>query len=315
VEEAPATPAERFPVETRATVDRAIATTGDIINYRVTVNYDAGYDVEIPEPGAEIAGFRIIDVGREEPRPLRDGRIEEERWYQLRADLIGSYVLPPVTVSYRERSEAKREPESDDSTVPLDSDLESVKTSAIFVEVESVLPTDGQAEDIRDLKPLRRIQPRWPWPWIGVAIAGVLALLGAALYFLRRARRGLEEPATPPHERAFELLRALRETDFEDPEAVRRFYFSISEAIREYVEGRYGLNATDLTTEEIVSALPTLEKLGGEERGSLRLFLVDTDQVKFADHEPSQPEIEETYERALDFVETTRPMELEEEVA
>jgi hypothetical protein len=150
---------------------------------------------------------------------------------------------------------------------------------------------------------------------MGVALAVVLSLLGGALYFHRRGRRGLEEPAIPPHERAFEFLRALRETDFDDPAAVRRFYFSISEAIREYVEGRFGLNATDLTTEEIVSALPTLEDLDGEERGSLRLFLVDTDQVKFADHEPSQPEIEETYERALGFVETTRPMELEEVVA
>jgi hypothetical protein len=312
VEEAPAIPAEQSPVETRATVDRAIATTGDIINYRVTVNYDGGYEVEIPEPGAEIAGFRIIDVGREEPRALRDGRIEEERWYQLRADLVGSYVLPPVTVSYRPRSEGEKEPESEDSSALVASDWETVKTSAIFVEVESVLPTDGQAEDIRDLKPLRRVESRRPWTLIVIALAVGLSLLGVALYFYRRGRLGLEEPAIPPHERAFELLRALRETDFEDPAAVRSFYFSISEAIREYVEGRYGLNATDLTTEEIVSALPTLDDLGGTEQGSLRLFLVETDQVKFADHEPSQPEIEETYERALGFVETTRPLELEE---
>ena len=53
-----------------------------------------------PRPAADIAGFRIIDVGSEEPREEGDRRIEE-RWYKLRADLVGSYVLPPVEVAYR----------------------------------------------------------------------------------------------------------------------------------------------------------------------------------------------------------------------
>jgi hypothetical protein len=295
------------PVEARAAVDRAVATTGDLITYRVTVDYDAAYGVEIPEPGAEIAGFRIIDLGREEPQRSEE-RIVEERWYRLRADLVGSYVLPPVTVSYRRSVEdGLSASESTEQAA-----VETVETSAIFVEVESVLPVDGGAEDIRDLKPLRRIGRGPPWVWIGAAL-GLVLLAAGVVALLRWWRREVVAPQVPPHELAFAALDALRGTDFSDPRAVRRFYFAISEVVRAYVEGRFGLNATDLTTEEILAGLSGLSELDGEASASLGRFLLDTDQVKFAHHGPTPAEIEATYEGALSFVETTGPAAPEQE--
>jgi hypothetical protein len=106
---------------------------------------------------------------------------------------------------------------------------------------------------------------------------------------------------------AFAELEALRGTDFDDPVAVRRFHFRISEVVRTYVEGRWSLNATDLTTEEILAALATLSDLAPPEAGRLGEFLQTTDRVKFAEHRPPPSEIEQTWERALAFVEATRP--------
>ena len=67
------------PVETRSSVDRAVATTGDLITFSVTVDYESTLEVRIPEPGSEIAGFRIVDIGREEPLDNR-GRIVENNF-------------------------------------------------------------------------------------------------------------------------------------------------------------------------------------------------------------------------------------------
>lgn len=310
------------PVEARATVDRAVATTGDLITYTVTVEHDPDLAVTLPEPGSRIAGFRIVDVGREEPREV-GGRIVEERWYRLRADLVGSYVLPPVTVTYRQvgqvgtddgvENAAGEEAESaaGDGGATREG---SIETSEIFVEVESVLPADGEAADIRDLKPLVPPEDRPPWVWIAAGGGGLLLAAGlfAAWWWRRRPPR----PATPPvpaHEVAFAALDALRRTDFTDPAAVRRYYFALSEVVRTYVEARWGLNATDLTTEEILVALHELRGLPREPAGELRRFLRETDQVKFASHRPSEPEIAEAYERALSFVEATRPQPLEPE--
>ena len=297
-------PVERDPVETRSRVDRAVATTGDVITYTVTVDHDPAYEVELPETGADIAGFRIIDVGSEEPRD-ENGRRILERWYKLRADLVGSYVLPPVEVAYRPAPAGGEDVEVGEASAEAPQ-AQTVNTSEIFIEVQSVLPEGGEVTDIRGLKPLRQVETPAPW-WLWAAAGGggaLLALAGVLLW--RRMRRRVEAPPRPAHEIAFEALARLRDTDFEDSEAMRRFHFEISEVIRAYVENRFTLNATDLTTEEIVGALDELRGLAGDDGERLRRFLAATDRVKFAAYEPSETEIEETYEGALSFVEATR---------
>ena len=323
-------PAEPLPpVSASTAVDKAVATTGDVITYTVTVEHDAKIQVDIPEPGAQIAGLRIIDTGGD-PATTKKGRTYVRRWYKLRADLVGAYILPPVTLHYRDPtpqpqptpprtgadrvapqgSEGPPRPsgETDPEKQAVGGD-KTVSTSEIFIEVKSVLPADGEAKDIRDLKPL--VVPKKPvWPWL--AGAGAIVFLGAGIgawIWVRRRKRRLVVPPPPPHEIAFAALDALRNTDFTNPEAVRQYFYALSEVLRAYIEGRFTLNATDLTTEEILPRLADLPLLSSEQRAKLREFLVATDLVKYAQYQAGKPEIESAYERALTFVETTRPAE------
>ena len=82
-----------------------------MITYEVVVERDAQVEVHFPEPGTQIAGFRIIDLGRDPDRIKKD-RIVSRRWYQLRADLVGSYILPaaPRWLSPARRHEAPLDP-------------------------------------------------------------------------------------------------------------------------------------------------------------------------------------------------------------
>ncbi|MEZ4271012.1 MAG: hypothetical protein R3C68_06140 [Myxococcota bacterium] len=318
------------PVVVRSSVDKAVATTGDVITYEVLIEYKPQVTINVPEPGADIAGFRIIDLGVERSQ-LEDGRNAERRWYKLRADLVGSYVLPSIHITYTDTQahdpqsavppssvspgNSDRPPEQDQEggvakTAPAES-AQSVSTSEIFVEVKSVLPTEGEASDIRGLKPLHRVERRLPWGPIGAGAA--LCAVGIFLFaWLRRKRQISAIPADPPHEIAFAALNELRQTDFKDPEQLRRYYFSLSEVLRSYVEARFALNATDLTTPEILHRLRDIDEMNTVARRNFTSFLRATDQVKFAGHTPSPQEIATTYDEALSFVEDTREVSDEE---
>jgi len=121
--------------------------------------------------------------------------------------------------------------------------FKTLSTSEIFLEVKSVLPKDGEAKDIRDLKPL--IVPKKPvWPYLAAGGAFlVLGLAVGALVWARRRRKQLVVPPPPPHEVAYAALDALRNTDFTNREAVEAYFYALSEILRTYIEGRFTLNA------------------------------------------------------------------------
>ncbi|MEE8409284.1 MAG: hypothetical protein V3T05_06750 [Myxococcota bacterium] len=298
----PEIPSEPKPlVHAETSVDRAVATTGDLITYSIVVEHDASIEVQIPEAGAEIAGLRIVDLGRDPPK-TDNGRVTRRRWYSLRADLVGSYVLPPLTVTFRK-------PAADAGTAAdgeaAESELVRLHTSEIFIEVKSVLPADGEATDIRDIKPLQRRRYSPPWWTFALAGSALLLVAGIVILLLLRRRAEVVVPAPPPHEIAYAALDSLRTTDFLDSAALRRYYFALSEVLRTYVEGRFTVNATDLTSEEILPRIAALGDLPPTEQVRLRDFLAETDRVKFAAYVPAMPEVEATYEKALTFIETT----------
>ena len=167
-----AKPAARPPIEVEARVDRATATTGDEITYSVTIHYDPEVKLQsLPEFGADIGGFRVIAMGEDDPRELEE-RLVERKWYTLKADLVGSYVLPPVIISYEYQNEQKE-----------------VKTTKIFVEVKTVLDQEGEPKDIRDIKPLAKIERDLRRMYVmAAAIAlGMVLAAGGAFFFWRKS--------------------------------------------------------------------------------------------------------------------------------
>ncbi|MBI2571401.1 MAG: hypothetical protein HYV63_30710 [Candidatus Schekmanbacteria bacterium] len=289
-----ATPAKRDPVEVEAQVDSAQATTGDQILFSVRVDTQTGAEISIPEVGADIGGFRVIDMGRDEPVESL-GRTVMRRWYKLRADIVGSYVLPAVEVSFKlpDGTEGKR------------------KAPEIFVEVKTVLAAEGAEQDIRGLKRLRAVKRPFP-VWAVYAGGGLLLVAGSttALWIHHRRRRGLAgAPLVPAHVAAYAELDRLRQLDLSTSEGIRAFFFGISAALRLYLERRFGLAATDMTSEQLLVAARGLPDLDRENRTRLESFLRGTDQVKFADHAPADTEVEAVYEAALKVVETTEPVE------
>jgi hypothetical protein len=144
----------------------------------------------------------------------------------------------------------------------------------------------------------------------GLLAAGIGAII--ALLVRRRLRgRKPAAPAAPPrpaHEVAMEKLDRLGGLLAEGGD-LRQFYFELSEAIREYLGGRFGFDSLEMTTEELVAAMRRvpLESARGVVGSEIEGWLSSCDLVKFAKVSPSAEQARGALETAIRMVAATRP--------
>lgn len=154
-------------------------------------------------------------------------------------------------------------------------------------------------DDIRPLKDLAEIKGGFP---LGFFIMLLLIVVGVAVAFIyfKKKRHSTEEtvaPPRPPEEIAMEAFRSLQGMGLVQKGMVKEYYIKLSDIIRIYIEGRYGVFALDRTTWELYQEM-RLRKIERAHVDKIRDFLEDCDLVKFAKYIPTEKEIEEAYERA-----------------
>lgn len=261
---------ESLPLQITAQVDNAKPATNDTILYTVTVDKDERLAVEIPQFGANIAGLRVTDAGQGPTRQAA-GRQITSYWYKMRADISGVYLLPAVEIPY-----ARPEWYQNDGNTE---ELLTAKTAEIFLEVDSRI-ADGGSLVLRELKPLPRVQSEIPWLWIIIAVVVLFAVCG--VWFMRRRQREEVTVIRPAHEIAYDGLAALVDIALSDEAAQRNFFFRLSAVLREYLENRFGINATDMTTEEVSRVLLNITELDDPHKRASLNMLRSYDRVKYA---------------------------------
>ena len=147
------------------------------------------------------------------------------------------------------------------------------------------------------------------WPWL--AGAGVLA----ALFFLFRLykNRTVEEeevyvPPIPAHITALASLRALEHKEAWKSEEKKAYYSELTYTIRLYLEQRFGINAVEQTTREIIAEL-ILADISETDKDYLRKILSRADMVKFAKVIPTNEDSQESLLKSINFVEKTKKEE------
>ena len=287
---------EPFPVQLTATVDQAVATTSTEITFTVTLTTIPEYkSLKIPEFGDSIRGFRVIDFGNDLGAKNDDGQWVKARWYKLKADVSGSYLLPSVTVTYKDSQDRQQQ----------------ATTSEIFVEINSKgqedasNSTEGKEEDIRDIKSLQST-PVDPIVYLLLGIiVGVLFLFGVIYYLVRRKGKQ-EAPKEPPETIALEKLAQLKTANLLTEGRVKEFHFKVSETLRNYIEDRYHFPASDRTNEEIKDTIHTIP-LNEEQKSQFLDILSETDIVKFTDFNPGHDRSLQILAYSEKFVENTKP--------
>lgn len=145
------------------------------------------------------------------------------------------------------------------------------------------------------------------WTTLLIVVAA-LAVVGLVVWLgLRRKRSAAPTaPRKTPSELARERLTAARA--LMDPQRAREFSQAVSEAVREYVEGRFGARAPSRTTDEFLrEAARDPDSELGRHAPLLDAFLHRCDLVKFARAPLTHDEMETLHGSAWRFVEESAP--------
>jgi len=290
--------AEKGPVTMTVSVDHGEITIADRLHLTVEVVAKDGVDVTMPSFGEDLDAFAIRDFRDSNAEKVPGGR----RWvqnYDLDLFVSGTYPVPPMTATFVDRRKGDQDGEAIET---------SITTEGFDVTVASLMEGDFDPTQIRDIKapaslPLERT---WVWLWwtLGV-VASVVGVIMLVVWLVRRSRRPTPVVVIPAHEWAFDALQQLISDQLVEQGMVHEFYFRLSMIVREYIERRFHLMASEWTTEEFLVHVQRSEVLAVEYRDMLGGFLEACDRVKFALYEPTTGEIEGAFNAARDFVAQT----------
>ncbi|MEO0142090.1 MAG: hypothetical protein ABIL70_01195 [candidate division WOR-3 bacterium] len=186
--------------------------------------------------------------------------------------------------------------------------IDTIQTNPVDVKILSVRP-EGM-KDINDIKEM--IEFPNPLPVILLVIligAGALIFLGARFYKRLREKKVSEEEKIPCWERALNSLDALIKEDFISKGMIKRFYYTLTEIIKRYLEERFSFPAIEQTTTEILQSMKLLKI---PLRAELQDVLQYADLVKYAKFVPPPGASEEIVKKSRELILKTIPQQTEE---
>lgn len=271
---------------------------GDRITLTISVDHDTADRVIWPD-SLHLGRFELLD-SRTAEHITQEGRRVAEVTLQLVAFQLGDLEIPAIGVVVR-RS---------------DGTVETVSTNPINLTIESGgLDESG---DIRSLKPPLGFARNWwltvPWVLLG------LAFVALAVWKYRQSRRkdyGAPRPGTPvqpAHVLAYEALDLLERSDLLTQEKIKQFHIEVSEIAREYVYGRWKIDAIDMTTDDVLHALKRIG-LGTADMERFGDLLNRSDMVKFAKSRPDADRSAGLIGLTREIVDSTRAPDEREEAA
>ena len=281
-------------VSVEARIDSIAMYIGEQVHVTLTVTAGEGAKVILPSfkerqmitPGVEVLG--AIDMEKESDG---DGETIYRRIYTLTSFDGKLYYLPPFRVKV---------------------DGREYKSSSLALKVVDV-PVDSAnvdkffgPKDVQD-NPFQWDDWKLPF-WLSV----LMLVLGSASYYIFvRLRSGKPIIAhikiikkLLPHQKAMKAIEHIKEERMVQAEDPKEYYTRLTETLRRYIEERYGFNAMEMTSGQIISHLMTVADQ--KSLDELRVLFETADLVKFAKYSTLINENDMNLVNAIEFINQTK---------
>ena len=285
-----------------ARLDRNQILVGEQIKVIVDVSTADGYAVSPLDHQSvnNTKGLEVVEIGRRDTTRDQSNRLLIRQELMITSFDSGSQWVPALKFSFEKNGTSTFR---ESNRLPFE-----VTTLAV---VDSI--------GLAPIKPIlleqKTFWDKYKYVVIGLGGLGLLALI---IYFFRsvKTRREavvLTPPKPKPHVVALEKLERLKSEKLWQQGLVKEYQSQLTYIVREYLEGRYGIQALESTTREIIDQLKGLS-FSDEIKKQLSEMLNLADMVKFAKAEPPIEYHEKLMEYAESFVMQTKPT-LEEQAA
>ena len=274
-------------------MDTANVLVGQQVQLTTSVYCNTGARVEFPSFGKErmlVKGVEVIDQSAVDTVLFNDkNRLKISRKYRITSFDSALYTIPPMEVLVDGKAYTAKAP------VGFKVDMLEVDTTNVtnFAGPHAVLPQTFLWKSTYTLLSIVA--------WVILTAAVVVAVL-----LTRRkplTTKKIIIPPMPPFKKASAALKGLT-SDWKDKKCDDKdFYIRLTDALRDYLHGRYGIMAKEKTTREIVASIENILN-DGQVRNLHDLFET-ADLVKFAKVSVSDVDKKKSFSVAEDFFKTT----------
>ena len=279
------------------TVDVAIDSLhlliGQQTRIKLDVSYDASQKMVLPHfNDTLVTGVELVDVAKPDTQYLNNKqRLLVSQEYIVTSFDSALYYIPPFEVKV---------------------DGKSYYSKELALNVQS-LPVDTLHPE-QFFGPKDVMSPAFTWEdwelvfWLTLLMIPLVALV---VYLVKRYRdnkpiiRTIKvEPKLPPHEQALKDIERIKAEKSWQKEEPKTYYTELTDVLRTYIKERFGFNALEMTSTEIVEAL--LQEKDQKSIAELKDLFSTADLVKFAKFNPLMNENDRNLVSAIDFINETK---------
>ena len=276
-----------------AKIDSLQLMIGEQAKVELEVSLNANQKLQLPLlSDTLVRGVEILEIAKPDTQMLNAGkRMLVKQEYTITSFDSALYYLPPFEV--------------------LVDDM-PYRSKALALKVYSVPVDTLNPDQFFGPKSIREVSIMWEDISTIFWLTLLMVVLGGLGYYLYKRfkdnkpiiRKVKVEPKLPPHTLALqeiERIKGDKHLRMTDP---KTYYTELTDVLRTYMSDRFGFNAMEMTSGEIIDKL--LETNDKDSIRELKYLFETADLVKFAKHSHLMNENDMNLVNAVDFINNTK---------
>ena len=289
----------------RGRADADTIAVGQPFDYQLSLTIPKDYYVEWGQFGDTLSkSIDVLNVGDITTTPISNSdNVIMSQHLTLTSFDTGYVYVPEIGVTYSKSLQDSLRFTLYTNEAELYVTTVAVDTTQAFRPIKTVIRQNVTAKEV------------FPWVVVALVIAGIVYLIIRRKKHPKVKEKVVEEkkkPVIPAIVTARAKLAEMRDNESWNSSKTKDYYTDLTDIAREYLEGQFEIDAVEMTTDEIMEAVNTLN-INSLTKEKLQETLVTADFVKFAKANPTAEQNKKSFTDINGFVEDSYEYFKEEE--